>query len=364
MAELEQLSANPSRPAAGTVIEAHLDRRSGPCATVIVAAGTLRPGDIVVAGTTHGRVRTMADAAGGVDEAGPSRAVRFFGLDAVPTAGDTFEVCDSETEARKRAEAADTAARLDRLQAQAGDTRVTTMSLASLDDDEGEALQRLNVILKADASGAAEAVKAAAGALPQDRVSVRFLLAAANEITLSDVDLAYASEALVVGFNVTPSEAVSAAAKQAGVEIVTYRVIYDLVDDLRARMEGRLAAVDERQPLGAADVRAVFGAGARRVAGCLVTDGVIKKGCLAVVKRKKRVVAEGAVVSLRRVKDDVKQVDAGVECGISVAGFSDWQEGDSITTFDVVSKQRTLEEASEEVAALAAALTAPAAEEE
>ena len=179
--------------------------------------------------------------------------------------------------------------------------------------------------------------------------------------TLSDVDLAFASEAVVLGFNVTPSDAVAAAAKRCGVDVRSYRVIYDLVDDLRAAMEGRLAAVDERTPIGRAVVKAVFGGGARRVAGCAVEDGVLRKGCLAVVTRRKRVVAEGALTSLRRVKDDVAEVGAGVECGVGVAGFSDWAEGDVIDAFSVEQKQRTLEEASADVVPLTPAASEPAA---
>jgi translation initiation factor IF-2 len=369
VAELEQLCANPHRAAVGTVLEAHLDRRAGPAAAVLVAAGTLRPGDIVVAGAAYGRVRALSDGGGDVAEAGPSTAVMLTGLNAVPAAGDAFRVAATEQEARRDAEVAASAARLDRLAEAAGSAKVTTMSLASLDDDAGgagtgageEALQRVNVVLKADASGAVEAVRAAAASLPQDRVTLRFLLAAPGDLTLSDVDLASASDALVLGFNVAPSDAVGAAAKQAGVDVRSYRVIYDLLDDLRAAMEGRLSAVDERTPVGTAVVKAVFGGGARRVAGCAVEEGVLRKGCLAVVTRRKRVVAEGTLVSLRRVKDDVNEVGAGLECGVSVAGFNDWAEGDVVAAFDVSQKQRTLEEASADVVPLQASAPEAAA---
>jgi translation initiation factor IF-2 len=155
---------------------------------------------------------------------------------------------------------------------------------------------------------------------------------------------------------VSPSDAVAAAAKRVGVDIRSYRVIYDLVDDLRAAMEGRLGAIDERIPIGSAAVQASFGSGGRKVAGVVVTDGALRKGALAVVTRKGKTVAEGAIASLRRVKDDVKEVTAGVECGVGVAGFNDWEAGDAIAAFDVVSKQRTLEEASEEVERLGAAV--------
>ena len=406
VAELEELSANPDRPAVGTVLEASLDRRTGPTANVLVAAGTLRPGDVVVSGGAYGRVRSLLDGTGAdVEAAGPSIAVKLVGLSAVPAAGEPFEVCETEQEARKKAEAAEAAARLARLQDAAATTRVTTMSLASMsldDDDFGgalsssadagssssagigggwssasggaggngvdgdvEALQRINVVLKADAAGAVEAIKAAAASLPQDRVTLRFLLAAAADITLSDIDLAFASDALVLGFNIEPSDAVAAAAKRSGVTIKSYRVIYDVLDDLRAAMEGRLATVDERLPLGEATVRAVFGSGSRRVAGCAVTEGSLRKGALAVVKRGKAgkavVVAEGKITSLRRVKEDVKEVSGiGTECGVGVEGFAEWAEGDAIEVFELRAKQRTLEEASKEVADLGVTLaTAP-----
>ena len=403
VAELEELSANPDRPAVGTVLEASLDRRTGPTANVLVAAGTLRPGDVVVSGGAYGRVRSLLDGAGAdVEAAGPSIAVTLVGLTAVPAAGEPFEVCETEQEARKKAEAAEAAARLARLQDAAATTRVTTMSLASMsldDDDFGggvlaaegafasgagggwssasggaggngvdgdvEALQRINVVLKADAAGAVEAIKAAAASLPQDRVTLRFLLAAAADITLSDVDLAFASDALILGFNIEPSDAVAASAKRSAVTIKSYRVIYDVLDDLRAAMEGRLATVDERLPLGEAAVRAVFGSGSRRVAGCALTEGVLRKGALAVVKRgkagKQVVVAEGKITSLRRVKEDVKEVSGlGTECGVGVEGFAEWAEGDSIEAFELKAKQRTLEEASKEVADLGATLATAA----
>ncbi|BDA49072.1 Translation initiation factor IF-2 [Coccomyxa sp. Obi] len=345
MAEVEELMANPDRHARGTVIESHLDKRTGPVATVLVAVGTLRTGDVVQAGGTYGKVRSMRESRGDVTEAGPSIAVQMVGLNGVPTAGDDFAVCDSEQEARKQAEAIEIGMRMDRLAQQAGESMVTTNTLASMDEDDDSALKRFNLILKADATGALEAVKAAVGVLPQDRVQPRFLLAAAADITTSDVDLAFASGALILGFNIEPSEAVQAAAKQYGVEMRSYRVIYDMVDDLRALMEGKLAPTEERTPLGEAEVRAVFGTGSRIVAGCMVTEGAIKKGCLAVVKRGKKTVHEGKVASLRRVKDDVKEVAAGLECGVGVEGYTGWKEGDTIELFEVRIKQQTLEEA-------------------
>ncbi|CAK0786401.1 hypothetical protein CVIRNUC_009614 [Coccomyxa viridis] len=347
MAEVEELLANPDRPARGTIVESHLDKKTGAVATMLVAAGTLRQGDVVQAGAAFGKVRTMRESKGEVTEAGPSIAVQMVGLNAVPVAGDEFSVCSTEQEARKNAEAVELAMRLDRLQAQAGASMVTTNTLASMDEDESDAaLKRFNIILKADATGALEAVKAAINALPQDRVQPRFLLAAASDITKSDVDLAFASDGIILGFNIEPSEAALAHAKQYGVDMRSYRVIYDIVDDIRAMMEGKLAAVEERMPLGEAEVRAIFGSGSRIVAGCMVTEGQVRKGCHAVIMRNKQKVHEGKVTSLRRVKDDVKEVSAGLECGLAVETYLGWREGDRIELCEIKSKQQTLEEAS------------------
>eukprot|EP00884_Botryococcus_braunii_P000727 jgi/Botrbrau1/10655/Bobra.53_2s0013.1 len=350
VAEVEQLMANPDKNAVGTVIEAHLDRRTGPVASLLIAAGTLRPGDVVVAGTAYGKVRTLVGSRGDVEEAGPSVAVQMVGLNTVPTAGDEFRVCETEQEARRQAEEELERSRIVRLAEQAGTTMVTVQSLASMDDGDMpmEALQRLNVIVKADVSGTLEAIKSALGTLPQDRVALRFLLAAPGEITASDVDLAYASAGVIIGFNTEPGDSVLALAKQRGVEIVTYRVIYDLVDEMRVRMEGRLAAVEERVDVGEAQVRAIFGGGSGKVAGCLVTDGYLRRDCHVDVMRgrKRQVVHTGKLSSLRRVKDAVKEVPAGTECGAAIDGFLDWEEGDIIACYELRSRTRTLEEAS------------------
>ena len=355
VAELEELQANPGRAARGTVLEASLDKQAGPVVTVLVQAGTLRVGDCLAAGAAHGKVRAMRGQAGEVVEAGPSIAVQLFGLNHVPVAGDEFEVFESEGRARAAAESVEDARRLERLAEMAGGgSMVTLSSLASMDEegeggagdaDAGQALQRLNVILKADASGSCEAVKAALSALPQESVVLRYLLAAPGDITVSDVDLAIASGGTILGFNCAPSEAVAAAAKRAGVTLRTYDVIYNLVDDMRAAMEGRLRSVEEKVAIGAAEVKAVFGSGNRRVAGCLVLEGAIKKEATVTVRRGRRTVFEGKLSSLRRVKDDVKEVLAGVECGIATEGFRDWEAGDRIEAYEVVERRLKLEDA-------------------
>lgn len=285
---------------------------------------------------------------GEVSEAGPSIAVQVLGLNSVPQAGDIFEVLESEGRARAAAESVEDARRLERLAEMAGGgSKVTLSSLASMDDDSDseQAIQRLNIILKADASGSVEAVKSALGALPQDSVMLRYLLAAPGDVTVSDIDLAVASGGMVLGFGVTPSEAVLTAAKRSNITVGTYSVIYDLVDEVRAVMEGRLRTQEERVSIGMAEVKQVFGSGNRKVAGCTVVDGMLRKGAVVSVKRGKRTVYEGKLTSLRRVKDDVKEVGAGTECGVSVEGFKDWEEGDKIEAFDLVEKRLKLEEA-------------------
>lgn len=216
VAEVEDLSANPQRLAAGTVIEAHLDKKRGAVATLLVQAGTLKVGDPVCAGCSFGKVRALNDTAGNVKHAGPSIAVQMIGLDAVPNAGDTFRAYENESEARAAAQEAIAEQRLQRLAEQAGGGSMVTLSSLATVDDDVEALQRINIILKADASGSVEAVKGALTALPQDSVMLRFLLAAAGDISSSDLDLAAASGGLVLGFNIAPNDTLLAEAKRKG----------------------------------------------------------------------------------------------------------------------------------------------------
>ena len=347
VAELEELVANPDRQATGTVLEACLDRKSGPITTLIVQNGHLKVGDCIAAGASFGKVRSLKTSSGDVTEIGPSLAAQVLGLNSVPQAGDVFEVFESESRARQAAEAIEDARRLERLSEMAGGgSMVTLSSLASMDDDsEEQVLQRMNIILKADASGSCEAVKAALAALPQDTVMLRYLLSAPGDITASDIDLAIASGGMILGFNVQPSEAVAAEAKKNNVTLRTYSVIYDIVDEVRAAMEGRLKTVEEKVKIGEADVKAVFGSGSRKAAGCLVTDGILSKSAVVVVRRKKKVLFEGKLTSLRRVKDDVKEVASGIECGVAIDGYKDWAEDDVIECYELVEKRLKLEEA-------------------
>lgn len=355
VAELQELKANPDRSAKGTVIEAGLHKAKGPLATFIVQNGTLKTGDIVVCGGAFGKVRALFDDGGNrVSEAGPSIPVQVIGLNNVPIAGDEFEVVDSLEIARERAELRVESIRNDRISAKAGDGKVTLSSLASAVSAgklSGLDLHQLNIIMKVDLQGSIEAVRQALHVLPQDNVTLKFLLQATGDLSASDVDLAVASKAIILGFNVRAPGSVKSYAESKGVEIRLYRVIYELIDDVRNAMEGLLEAVEEQITIGSADVRAVFSSGSGRIAGCMVTDGKVVKGCGIRVIRKGKVVYVGILDSLRRVKEIVKEVNAGLECGIGMEDYSDWEEGDAIEAFSSNQKKRTLEEASASMAA-------------
>ncbi|KAF8080656.1 hypothetical protein N665_0929s0009 [Sinapis alba] len=355
VAELQELKANPHRNAKGIVIEAGLDKAKGPFATFIVQKGTLKRGDVVVCGEAFGKVRALFDHSGErVDEAGPSIPVQVIGLNNVPIAGDEFEIVSSLDMAREMAEARAVSLRDERISAKAGDGKVTLSSLASAVSAKkmsGLDLHQLNIILKVDVQGSIEAVRQALQVLPQENVTLKFLLQATGDVSNSDVDLASASEAIIFGFNVKASGSVKKAAENKGVEIRLYRVIYELIDDVRNAMEGLLESVEEQIPIGSAEVRATFSSGSGRVAGCMVNDGKFVKDCGIRVIRKGKTVHVGVLDSLKRVKENVKEVSAGLECGIGMDDYDDWIEGDTIEAFNAVQKRRTLEEASASMSA-------------
>eukprot|EP00268_Persea_americana_P022074 TRINITY_DN2195_c0_g1_i2.p1 TRINITY_DN2195_c0_g1~~TRINITY_DN2195_c0_g1_i2.p1 ORF type:complete len:1010 (-),score=272.55 TRINITY_DN2195_c0_g1_i2:413-3442(-) len=355
VAELQELKANPHRNAKGTVIEAGLHKSKGPVATFIVQNGTLRRGNVVVCGGAFGKARALFDDRGGqVDEAGPSTAVQVIGLNNVPIAGDEFEVVDSLDIAREKAEARAESLQVERMSAKASEGKVTLSSIASAvsaGKQSGLDMHQLNLILKVDVQGSIEAIRHALQALPQDNVSLKFLLQAPGDVSASDVDLAVASKAIIFGFNVKLPGSVKSHADNKGVEIRIYKIIYEFIDDMRDAMEGLLEPVEEQIPIGAADVRAIFSSGSGRVAGCMVTEGKVLKGCGVRVIRNGKTVYVGTLDSLKRVKEMVKEVNAGLECGIGVDDFMDWEVGDAIEAFNTVKKQRTLEEASASVAA-------------
>lgn len=340
--EVEELVANPDRAARGTVIEAHLDKARGPVATLLVQNGTLRVGDVVVAGSVLGKVRAMVDDRGDrVEAATPSYAVEVLGLGDVPAAGDEFEVYADERSARAIATSRADEQRQSRLQ-QAMASRRVSLGTVSAQAQEGE-LKELNLILKADVQGSVEAILGSLEQLPQKQVQVRVLLAAPGEITETDVDLAAASGAVIVGFNTSLASGAKRAADEAGVDVRDYDIIYKLLEDIQAAMEGLLEPELVEEPLGQVEVRAVFSIGRGAVAGCYVQSGKAIRNCNIRVRRGSNLVFTGTLDSLKRMKEDTKEVNSGYECGIGVDNFSAWQEGDIIETFRMATKRRTLE---------------------
>ncbi|MEG5060070.1 translation initiation factor IF-2 [Microcoleus sp. A2-C5] len=338
VAEMEDLYANPNRPAKGTVIEAHLDKARGPVATLLVQNGTLRVGDIVVAGSALGRVRAMIDDRGAhVEQATPSFAVEVLGLREVPRAGDEFDVFANEKEAAAIASGRATSQRDSRL-LQGG-----RISLSGFSQQAKEGvLKELNLILKADVQGSLEAIVGALTQLPQKEVQLRLLLSAPGEVTETDIDLAAASNGVIIGFNTNLATGARQAADQAGVDVREYSIIYNLLDDIQGAMEGLLEPELVEEPLGQVEVRAVFAIGRGAVAGCYVLSGKVVRNCKVRVRRGNNVVYEGVLDSLKRMKEDAKEVNTGYECGISLSGFSDWADGDLIEAYRMVTKRRTL----------------------
>jgi translation initiation factor IF-2 len=341
VSDVEDLQANPDRMARGTVIEAHLDKAKGPVATLLIQNGTLRAGDVLAAGPILGKVRAMVDDTGKrVKEAGPSSAVEALGFSEVPTAGDEFEVYADEKSARAVVGDRASEARATRLAQQMASRRVSLASMSG-QASEGE-LKELNLILKADVQGSVEAILGALEQLPQEEVQVRVLLSAPGEITETDVDLAAASGAVIVGFNTSMAPGAKRAADATGVDVRDYDVIYKLLEDIQLAMEGLLEPELVEEALGEAEVRAVFTIGKAAVAGCYVTSGKLQRNCRVRVRRGKEQVYEGDLDSLRRNKDDTKEVATGFECGVGCDRFSGWQEGDRIEAFRLVTQRRSL----------------------
>ncbi len=341
VSEVAELSANPNRAAKGTVIEANLDRTKGPVATLLIQNGTLRVGDIIVAGAVSGKIRAMIDDRGNrVDKAGPSFAVEILGLNDVPAAGDEFDVFNNEKEARELAETRADSKRQSRLQ-QAMASRRVSLSTLSAKAQEGE-LKELNLIIKSDVQGSAEAILTALEQLPHKEVQVRVLLAAPGEVTETDVDLAAASGAVILGFNTTLASGARSAGEREGVDIREYNIIYKLLDEVQGAMEGLLDPEEVEEHLGLAEVRNVFPVGRGTVAGCYVQSGKFIRNRLLRVRRGSNLLHQGVLESLKRFKEDTREVNAGYECGIGAAKFNDWKEGDIIECYEMVMKRRTL----------------------
>ena len=337
-AEVMELKANPNRRARGLVLEAQLDKGRGPVATVLVQKGTLRVGDAIAAGSAHGKVRAMMDDKGRrVKEAGPSVPVEILGLDDVPNAGEVVVCCKNEKEARSFAETFIAQNKVELLE--------DTKSKLSLDDlftqiQEGN-LKELDLIVKADVQGSVEAVKQSLLKLSNDEVIVKVIHGGVGAINESDVSLASASNAIIIGFNVRPDATAKETAEREGVDVRLYRVIYNAIEDVEAAMKGMLDPVFEEKVLGHAEVRQTFKAsGVGTIAGSYVLDGLFERDCSVRLTRDGIVIFEGPLASLKRFKDDVKEVKAGYECGFVFANFNDIKEGDLVEAFKMVEVPR------------------------
>jgi len=341
VSEVEDLQANPERLAKGTVIEAHLDKAKGPVATLLVQNGTLKSGDVLAAGSVLGKIRAMVDEHGNrIKEAGPSFPVEALGFSEVPTAGDEFEVYPDEKTARAIVGDRATDARATKLAQQMASRRVSLSSLSTQAND-GE-LKELNLILKADVQGSVEAILGSLEQLPKNEVQVRVLLSAPGEITETDIDLAAASGSVIIGFNTSLASGAKRAADANDVDIREYEVIYKLLEDIQLAMEGLLEPDLVEESLGQAEVRATFAVGKGAIAGCYIQNGKLQRNCSLRVLRSDKVIFEGNLDSLKRSKDDVKEVNTGFECGVGCDKFSSWNEGDIIEAFKFVTKRRTL----------------------
>lgn len=337
-AEVQELKANPNREARGLVIEAQLDKGKGSVATVLVQKGTLHVGDAIAAGSAHGKVRAMMDDKGRrVKVAGPSQPVEILGLNDVPKAGEIFVGCATEKEARNFAETFISQNKVKLLE--------ETKSKMSLDDlfsqiQEGN-LKELNIVVKADVQGSVEALKQSLLKLSNEEVVIKIIHGGVGAINESDVTLASASNAIIIGFNVRPDATAKEIADHEGVDLRLYRVIYNAIEDVEAAMKGMLDPIFEEKVLGHAEVRQTFKAsGVGTIAGAYVQDGIFERNCSVRLTRDNVVMFDGPLASLRRFKDDVKEVRAGYECGFVFENYNDIQEGDLVEAYKMVEVER------------------------
>ena len=336
-ADMLELKATPNRRAKGTVIESRLDKGRGPVATVLVQNGTLKQGDVVVAGTSVGKIRIMTDDKGNrIKEAGPSVPVEIVGLSETPEGGELFYAVDDERAAREVVEA-----RKQKIK----EENIKAASAVSLDDlfskiSNGET-KSLNIIVKADVQGSVEAVRQSLEKLSNDEVKVSVIHGAVGAVTESDVMLASASGAIIVGFNVRPDSGARVAAEAKNIDMRMYRVIYDAIDEIEAAMKGMLAPKFKEKVTGHAEVRQTFKVSSvGTIAGCYVTDGTVARNNSIRIVRDGIVIYEGQIESLKRFKDDAKEVAAGFECGMSVEKFNDIKEGDVFESFTMEEVER------------------------
>ncbi|MBR2474574.1 MAG: translation initiation factor IF-2 [Clostridia bacterium] len=336
IAEVKEYKANPDRRAKGVVIEAKLDKGRGPVTTVLVQNGTLKVGDVVIAGTAVGRVKAMKDDNGRqVKTAGPSVPVEIDGLSEVPSAGDEFNAVENERMAKELAEQRKAKIKDEIFKANA------KVNLEALFDSINDGVKELNIIVKADVQGSAEAVKASLLKLSNPEVKVNVIHSGAGGIVESDVMLAAASNAIIVGFNVRPDKVALDSAEKQNVDVRTYRIIYDCIEEITAAMKGMLAPTYKESVIGHAEVRqAIRVPSVGIIAGCYITDGKVTRNCQMRILRDSILLCEDKLASLRRFKDDVKEVAAGYECGVGIEHFNDIKEGDTLEFFEMVEVER------------------------
>ena len=340
--ELEELAANPDAPASGTVVESQLDPGRGPVVTILVQRGTLKVGDSLVAGPQWGRVRAMADFTGKrVESAGPGMPVEVLGFDGVCDAGEFVHVVENDRRARQEAQE-----RANRLKTEAlarRQARKVSLEEVFSRVQEGD-IKELNIVLKADVAGSLEALQDEIAKVPQERVAINIIHSQTGGINESDVMLASASDAIIIGFNVRPLADARRAAEREGVDVRTYSVIYKVTEDLRNAMEGMLEAVEVEETLGEAEVKQTFKASkVGRIAGCVVNEGRVTRDASVRLVREGTVVWNGKLGSLRRFKDNVQEVEQGQECGIVLDGYADVKEGDVLEFFETKQVEQTLE---------------------
>jgi len=332
-ADVHEFKANPNKAATGIVLEARRDRARGVVATVLVQSGTLKPGDAFIAGAVYGKVRAMVDEHGKrIKRAGPSMPAEVMGFAEEPEAGDAFQAVDDEAKARQIASFRQDKRRAEK---QSATARRTLESISS--DIAAGAIKELTVIIRADVQGSIEALRKSLGDLPDDKVKVHVQRAAIGSISQADVIFAATSNAIIIGFNIRPDRTIADLARDEGVEIRTYTVIYDMLDDIKQAMVGMLEPTFKENVLGQAEVRQMFKVPKIGVvAGCYVTDGKVTRGAEVRLLRDNVVIHTGKVGSLRRFKDDVAEVKQGYECGIGIAGYNDIKESDIIEFFEMV----------------------------
>jgi len=341
-AEVLELKAPIDVPARGTIVESSLEKGRGPVATVLVRAGTLKQGDVILTGPHFGRVRAMFDEAGRpVKEAGPSIPVAVLGLSGVPDAGDDVVVVADERKARELALLRESKMREQKL-ASSQAVRMDQI-FAQMGDGAGPDAKQLNLMIKTDVQGSAEALSDALRKLPSAEVKVNVLTSSIGGISESDVDLALASKAIIIGFNVRADSQARKRIQDSGVDVRYYSIIYEVIDDVSSAIAGLLGTETREQIVGIAQVRDVFRSSLLgNIAGCLVIEGSVQKSLPIRVLRNQTVVYEGVLESLRRFKDDVQKVEAGTECGIGVKNYNDVKAGDQIECFQRIEVRRTV----------------------